>query len=66
MEIKADDLNLSTIKKIFSLKDDDPKLYRPYKVTKKEYDFLVRYKKELESYPVSKFDLYLETYSVKK
>ena len=64
-QINAADLNIVTIKKIFKPGKDDPKFYRPCKIEEEHYAELLKYKKELINYPLNKFDLYLETVSIK-
>jgi len=63
-EIEANDIKLSFIKQLFSPLDDDPNFYRPYKIEKRQYDALLKQKKELLMFPCSDFDLYLEAVSV--
>ncbi|MEO8150265.1 MAG: hypothetical protein ABI723_21705 [Bacteroidia bacterium] len=63
-EINADGLKLSLIKKLFKAFDDDPNFYRPYKINQIQYDELIKHNPELKLYPCTKFDLYLEAYSV--
>ena len=65
-EINVDDLKISTIKKIFKPKQDDPNFYKPYQIKKIQYDKLISYKAQLKSYSYSKFDLRSEERRVGK
>lgn len=63
-KINADDLKIALIKKIFKPLKEDPKFYRPCKIEEEQYIELIKYKKELLAFPLSKYDLYLETVSI--
>lgn len=62
-EIDANKLDLEFIKMIFIHFDGDANFYRPYKLDKLQYDYILSRLKELGEFSFQKYEIYLEALS---
>jgi hypothetical protein len=63
-EVEINDINITILNSIFIQKENDPNFYAVYAISEAQYLALIKYKKELESYEYTLFDMYMETYTV--
>jgi len=59
-EIKVSYLNEQFLKTIFHHLDDDPHLYRPYKIHEKEYLSIIEHVEALRRYAFKDFEMFIE------
>ena len=63
-EINVTFLNISIFENNFTAKSNDPNFYAPYKIEGEQYFELIKFIPELEFYPNSQFEYYIEAISV--
>jgi hypothetical protein len=61
--IKADEVDIPTLRLLFLARYDDPYYYRPYRLNKNAFKTLVEMVPELREFPLNKFDLFIEAHS---